>query len=172
MTDLFKHTLTGQFEASLAMLTGCIEKCPPEHWDDKIAKYPFWMVAYHTLCFVDVYLSPRDEDWRPIQDAAAPGGGLHPKGRAELDEEYPSRRFERGELLEYTAICRRKLAGAIAAETEATLRGPSGFAHLPFSRAELHLYNIRHVQHHTGQLSAALRRVGVDTGRWVKTGWK
>ena len=27
-------------------------------WDAPIAKYPFWMVAYHTLCYVDCYLSP------------------------------------------------------------------------------------------------------------------
>jgi len=169
MTDHLKLILRAQLEASLAMLDECLRKCPADHWDTKIANYTFWQVAYHTLCFVDVYLAPDDASWKPRQDPGAPGGGLHPKGRAELDEEYPSRRFDRSELLGYAAICRELIRTAIAAETEASLAGPSGFPRLKFSRAELHLYNMRHIQHHTGQLGASLRRIGVDT-RWVKTG--
>jgi hypothetical protein len=75
--------------------------------------------------------------------------------------------------MRYAGICRERIPTMIGAESTDTLAGPSGFGHLPFSRLELHLYNynIRHVQHHTGQLGAFLRRVGVDTG-WTKTGWR
>ncbi len=166
----FTHVITSQLEAALAMMAECLRKCPPDHWDNRIAHYTFWQVAYHTLCFVDVYLSPSDTAWQPRQDPDAPGGGLHPAGRAELEEEFPSRRFSQAELLAYIDICRGKVRSAIAAETPESLRGPSGFPRLKFSRAELHLYNLRHIQHHTGQLTASLRRVGVDTG-WVKAGW-
>src|SRR5437773_2146517 len=65
--------------------------------------------------------------------------------------------------------CRAKAAEVVGAETRETLEGPSGHGRLKFSRLELHLYNVRHIQHHTGQLTAFLRRVGVKTG-WVKTG--
>jgi hypothetical protein len=58
MIDYIKKILTGQFEASLCVMKECLQKCPPEHWDGKIAKYAFWHVGYHTLCFVDLYLSP------------------------------------------------------------------------------------------------------------------
>ena len=153
-----------QFGAALDMLEECIRACPDEHWDDLIAKYPFWHVVYHTLCFVDVYLCPTNDDWVPQTGPQ----GLHPLGRVELDEEYPSRRFTRAEMLRYMAMCREKLAAQMARETAEVLRGPSGFGHLPFSRAELHVYSVRHVQHHTGQLGACLRRAGVDT-RWVKS---
>jgi uncharacterized damage-inducible protein DinB len=54
-------------------------------------------------------------------------------------------------------------------ETAATLRGPAGFEWLSFTRSELPLYNLRHVQHHTGQLSAFLRRAKVKT-HWQKAG--
>ncbi|MCC6678055.1 MAG: DinB family protein [Phycisphaerales bacterium] len=165
MGSLFKNAATRQFSAALAMLGEAIEKCPDEHWDSPIARYPFWMVAYHTLCFADVYLSKDDASWAPQTGP----GGMHPAGRAELDEEYPSRKFERAELLSYLDFIRRKLAESMAAETEASLAGPSGFPRLKFSRAELHLYYLRHIQHHTGQLTAILRRHGVDTG-WVKSG--
>ncbi len=166
-----KPILLAQFEAALAMLRQCLERCPPEHWDGLIAKYPFWMVAYHTLCFDDCYLAPSDAAWVP---STGPGG-FHPAGRAELEEEYPSRRFERDELLRYADFVRDRLRRVLGegteGETAGSLAGPSGFPWLPFTRAELHLYNLRHIQHHTGQLTAFLRRVGVETG-WVKSGWK
>ena len=65
----------------------------------------------------------------------------------------------------------------LSADTPESLQGESGFSWLPFSRGEVHLYNLRHIQHHTGAMSAYVRRVGVgreDTLdlRWVKTGWR
>jgi uncharacterized damage-inducible protein DinB len=162
MIDCVRNMLTGQFEASLSMMNDCIRKCPDEQWDGQIAKYPFWQVAYHTLCFVDLYLSPNEELFQLRDD-------LHPQGWSELNEEFPSRRFDKREIAGYVAICRQKARDAIGAETRESLEGPSGFGRLPFSRAELYLYNIRHIQHHTGQLSAYLRRIGASPD-WVKTG--
>lgn len=164
MLDLYKQSVIGQFEAALCMLNNCLERCPSEHWDGKVAKYTFWQVAYHTLCYIDCYLAPSNDAWQPHPT-------LHPLGRTELEEEYPSRRFTQEELLHYVKLCREKIITAIAAESAETLKGPSGFSHLSIPRAELHLYNLRHVQHHTGQLTAFLRRVGVDTF-WVKKGWR
>ena len=169
MTEYLKQILTGQFEAALCMMNDCVEHCPPEHWDGKIGKYAFWHVAYHTLCFVDLYLTPNEEAFQ-LRD-------LHPQGWRELDDEYPSRRFEQPEIARYLAICRQKAVGTIASETRASLEGPSGHSRRQFSRGELHLYNLRHVQHHVGQLSAFLRRIGVafedvQTLQWVDTGWR
>ena len=118
MTDHRKHILLAQLQAALAMLKECLEKCPPAHWDEKIANYTFGQVAYHTLCFLDLYLSHDDASCKPCQNPRAPGGGLHPTGRAEP-----------------------------------------------------HLYNLRHVKHHAGQLSTSLRRIGVDTA-WARSGWR
>jgi hypothetical protein len=39
------------------------------------------------------------------------------------------------------------------------LDAASGFDWLPFNRFELHLYNMRHLQHHTGQLTERLRTI-------------
>ena len=153
-----------QFEAALAMLAECLDGCPDQHWDSPIARYTFWQVAYHTLCFADCYLARGDDAWQPHPT-------FHPAGRAELDGEYPSRRFTRRELIAYLGFCLDKVRTTFAAETTESLQSPSGFPRHPFSRGELHLYNLRHIQHHTGQLSAFLRRVGIDTG-WVKAGWR
>lgn len=163
MSDFARQIITGQFEAALAMMADCVEQCPDEHWDDKIAKYPFWLVAYHTLCFVDLYLSPDEKAFKPRAD-------LHPAGWSEYDDEYPSRRFDKSEITRYLTICREKASEILAAETPASLEGPSGHSRLAFSRGELHIYNTRHIMHHTGQLSAVLRKLDRNP-RWVKSGW-
>ncbi len=150
-----------QFRASLTQLRACIEVCPEPHWRGTIGRYPFWHVAFHALMFVDCYLAPGN-------DAFVPRLEFLPAGRAELEEEFPSREMSRAELLRYADALLTEVAPGVERETEASLAGPSGFSHLPISRAELHVYNLRHVQHHTGQLSAFLRRAGVDV-RWVKT---
>jgi DinB superfamily len=166
MVEYLRTILTAQFEAALCMADDCLRKCPAEHWDSPVAKYPFWQVAYHALCFVDFYLSPGEQAFAPRPD-------LHPRGLAEMDDEYPSRRFEREELLAYVTLCRQKVATALAAETEESLQAGCGFSGRPLSRGELHVYNLRHLQHHVGQLGAFLRRVdpAIDP-RWVGTGWR
>jgi uncharacterized damage-inducible protein DinB len=163
MTDLLKQTIHAQFDAALHMLDDCIRLCPAEHWDDKVAKYAFWHVAYHTLCCADVYLSKNEEAFKP--------GPMHPRGISEIDDEYPSRSFSKEELTAYAQHCHEKLTRELAAETPESLAGPSGHPRRTFPRAELYLYNMRHVMHHTGQLAAVLRRAGVDTS-WVSRNWR
>ena len=169
LTTHLQKILIAQFEAALAMLKDCIQACPAEHWEGIIGKYPFWQVAYHTLCFVDLYLSP-DEKTFQLRD-------LHPAGWAEFNEEHPSRLFTPAELLRYIDICRDKAREIFAAETAEFLQTPSGISWIPFSRAELHLYNLRHLQHHTGQLGAYLRKAiptlqSQKSLPWIRTGWR
>ena len=165
--------IASQFHAALSMLAECVEKCPPEHWDAKppyvVGEQPFWMVAYHTLCFVDCYMAANNERFEAEIGQRKPG--FHPAGMKELSEEFPSRRFERDEIRPYVEFCRDRVRSVLEGETEPTLAGASGFSWLDISRGELHLYNLRHLTHHTGQLTAFLRRVGVET-KWVKAGWR
>ncbi|MFW5652518.1 MAG: DinB family protein [Planctomycetota bacterium] len=164
----------GQMEAVLSMMRQLLARCPDHLWAEPIGIYPFWNVAYHALCFVDVYLSPSDEAWEPIQshrgNQTFGPGGLHPLGRTELDEEFPSRRFEPAELMHYADICQEKLHSTMAAETAETLAGDCGFAFLKMTRRELHFYNFRHITHHLGQLSAFLHRHNIQV-RWKFTGY-
>ena len=163
MIEYVKKILSDQFEASLAMLRECVEKCPADHWNSKIAKYEFWHVSYHTLCCTDSYLSTSWEEFRPNR--------FHPLGTDELTNEFPSREFSREEISSYLELCRTRVTVMLVKETGDSLERPAEFHWLPsLSRGELHIYNIRHVMHHTGQLSAYLRRLSIDTD-WVKSGW-
>lgn len=92
-------------------------------------------------------------------------------------EQCPEELWEEAETLEYLAICHEKLQATLSAETETTLQAPAGFARRKFSRGELYIYNLRHVQHHTGQLSARLRQLipsyqSGDVLPWVGSGWR
>lgn len=169
MADHLKTILTGQFEASLSMLHQCVQYCPPEHWEGKIANQTFRTIAYHTLFFVDYYLAPNEDAFQMRE--------LHERGGDERIDGKSSPGLSRQDTLGYVQVCSSKLLETMASETAASLEGPSGFSWLPMSRGELHVYNIRHIQHHTGQMSAYLRRVGAHLKdavplRWIRTGWK
>src|ERR1700687_1867945 len=165
MIEFVKTILTGQFEAALCMLNEGVQKCPHEHWEGKMANDTVRQVAYHTLFFVDLYLSP-SEDAFPLRDC-------HRRGGDERSSTGPSTGLTKDETLSYLAISRQKALQTLSNETPESLQGESGFSRLSLSRGELHLYNIRHVQHHTGQLSAYLRRIVEDGERWwVKAGWR
>lgn len=167
MLDYFKQSVTNQYEAALTMLRRCIDACPSEHWESKIAQGTFRWVAYHTLFFTDLYLSPSNESF-VLRDFHERGG----------DERQPfaAPGLTQQEALAYIPLCRQKAIDSIASETEETLAGPSGFFWYEITRGEMHFINIRHIQHHTGQLSAFLRRVDDrfkdrNTLRWVGSGW-
>jgi hypothetical protein len=168
MTSFIKDILTSQFEAALHMLHDCLEKCPAAHWEGRVASYRFWEVAYHVLSFADYYLSESEAAFvpRPFHPPQEPGAEFN-------DEPTPNPAMGRADLSAYVQTCRRKMADALAAETEATLRAPARFRRREaMSRGELHLYNLRQVQHHTGQLSACVRCVvpgAVPT--WFGRGW-
>jgi len=165
MIQYVKTILTGQFEAALCMLNDCVRKCPQDRWEGRIANDTFRQVVYHTLFFVDLYLSP--------SEAAFQLRECHCQGGDERSGTTPSIGLTKNETLSYLEICREKAVESLASETPESLQRESGFSQLPFSRGELYLSNIRHVQHHTGQLSAYLRTVVEDGERWwVKTGWR
>jgi hypothetical protein len=169
MIDSFQKILGNQFDASLAMLKQCLQACRPEYWEGKIANDSFRQVAYHTLFWTDYYLSPGEEAFELRE--------VHQHGGDDRSSGGPSLGLPKNEALAYLAFCRSKAVETIAAETVESLAGPSGFARKSFTRAELHLYNLRHVQHHTGQLSAYLRRTDESLGDpsalpWIGSGWR
>lgn len=168
MTEFLKGVLTGQYEAVLAMFRQRIEVCPEEYWDGKAGADSFRQVAYHGLFYFDYYLSPTEESFslRP----------LHEKGGDERGEALCSG-LSKGELLVYIDLCHQKILDQVARETEDSLKGNSGFTRRTFSRTELHIYNIRHIQHHTGQLSSYIREISDRYGLalklpWVGSGWQ
>jgi uncharacterized damage-inducible protein DinB len=171
MVDFLKQILQGQYEAALCMLNHCMAACGDEYWEGKVANGTFRQIVYHTLFFTDLYLSPSNEAFELRE--------LHQRGGDERGPELCAG-VNKEDALAYVKICRQKVKDSLAAETEQSLRGESGFSwRKGMGRAELHIYNIRHIQHHTGALAAYLRRVDpalrepkVEQLRWVGQGWR
>src|SRR5437868_4335107 len=46
-----------QFGAAIDMLENAVVACPEQLWSDRAQRPEFWYVVYHTLFFLDLYLS-------------------------------------------------------------------------------------------------------------------
>ncbi|HXF82294.1 MAG TPA: DinB family protein [bacterium] len=173
MLELTRSLLVNQYAAALSMLKAAVTQCPQGAWDAPVASHRFSQVVFHTLYFTDLYLGREDEAAfraQPVHRELAPLFA-HLPAKVEPFEDPVPRSYDRALLLAYLEFCRRKAAEIVAAETEETLRAAEIFGGA-FSRAELHVYNIRHVHHHAAQLSLRLR---LDSGRgvaWVGSGWR
>jgi hypothetical protein len=126
-------------------------------------------VAFHAKFFTDLYLG---SDIESLQEQA-----FHREHAAlfrdyeELEDRPQVLLYTRPDLREYLQHCRAKAAEVVAAETSETLAGPSGFPRKNFTRAELHVLNIRHLQHHASQLGLRLRLEGGEGVPWFGSGW-
>jgi DinB superfamily len=170
MIEVFRSALVSQFHAALAMLKSAVDQCPDEHWHGRVGTWPFSHVAYHTLFYTDFYLTKNEESYqRPSlhrEEYPVFGGTKLPHDQEPISD----LSIPRGVILEYIEFCRQKVNERIAAETAETLAGPPGFPWYKIPRAEFLVNNVRHIQHHTAQMSLYLRRVAGIEVRWVGRG--
>lgn len=170
MLDLFKQTITQQYTASLCTLAMCIGRCPDELWQTKVARFPFSQSAFHTLFFTDLYLCEDIEAQRQ-----QPYHVEHATWFADyeqLEERDPTTLYERGDIQRYLQFCRRRAEEVMAAETADSLAAVAGFSWRRIPRAELHVYSIRHIQHHAAQLILKLRLEAQMHFPWIGSGWQ
>src|SRR4030088_3536216 len=59
LTDFWRSAIRQQFHAAIDMLANAIEPCPESVWSGP--GFAFWYLAYHTLFFLDMYLSAEGE---------------------------------------------------------------------------------------------------------------
>ncbi len=165
-------TIASQFHASLSMLRATIERCTDDLWTEPVGKHAFWLVAYHTLFYTDLYLGIDVESFRPQPFHREDENFMGHRPYPPFDAVEIGAPHEKARILGYEDHCQTKVDEVVLAETSESLAAPAGFEWLMFSREELHLYNIRHIQHHTAQLSLVetIRQgQGVD---WVAMGSK
>lgn len=161
MDEQWKTTLWRQFGAAIDMLENAMQACPEALWGDRSQKPEFWYVAFHTLFFLDLYLSESEVGFQPPA----------PFTLDEMDERglMPERVYTKEELQKYLEHGRTKCRVTIASMTEERARRRCGFSWLEISGEEILLYNMRHVQHHTGQLNLILRQKIDAAPRWVRS---
>ena len=169
MIETIKQLFANQYSASLCTLGSCLDQCPEDCWDLKIGNGPFQWVAFHTLFFTDYYLGKNPESFQsqPFHE----NNRQHFGNYVELENRTPVTQFSREFIDAYLQHCRQKAETTLQHESDDMLTAPCGFPRKAFSRAELHAYNIRHIQHHAAHLSLRLRRERDIDIPWVGSGW-
>jgi hypothetical protein len=149
MDAMLTDVVWQQFGAAIDMLDDALLACPEQLWSDRSQQPEFWYVAYHTLFWLDLYLSGSHDGFTPpapfTLDELDPAGVL------------PERPYTKDELHTYLKHCRRKCQTTITELTDekaaqrVAISGVAGGTFL-----ELLLYNMRHVQEHAAQLGLIL----------------
>lgn len=167
MIDVIQAGIRDQFAAALMMLRNSIEHCEPSNWTKPVGSFAFWHVAYHTLFCTDLYLSAHEKAFLPQP--------FHRKGYEWFGKDEDTQKpvtvsdpYDKPTLLGYVDTCMKIMHQTVPGESEAVLRGESGFSWLVFPRLQIHLYNLRHLQHHVGQLTAFLNREQGKPIPWVR----
>jgi hypothetical protein len=168
METMLRTALWRQFGAAIAVLEQALLACPDALWTQRLwsvradrAVPPefaaFWHQTYHTLFWLDLYLSGcREEEFAPPA----------PFTWVELDPMWvlPARPYTKEELHAYLAALRHKVHATLGALTDERARQAVEYPWAEgqaVSFLELQLYNMRHVQEHAAQLSLFLGQHGV-----------
>ncbi len=174
MDPLWKNALWQQFGATIDMLENALLACPSTHWTGRLwsdhSDQPvppeattFWYLTYHTLFWLDLYLTGSEEGFAPSPPFT--GHELDPEGF------FPERVYTQDELHTYLLDLRKKCRTTLIglsdeqAHRQVTFPWTGG---KPRSFLELCLYNMRHVQEHGAQLNMFLGQHAVEgLSDWV-----
>ena len=157
METTLRTALWRQFGAAIDMLENALLACPSAHWNERLwsdqeqPDYPtFWYLTYHTLFWLDLYLTGKTEGFAPP---------AHFRNPFDPTSEFPTQPYTRDELHTYLKHLRKKCQSTITALSDEQAHQPFHFpwpGENPMSYLELQLYTMRHVQEHAAQLSLFL----------------
>lgn len=156
----WKTIIWQQFGAAIDTLDDVIELCPDHLWTAVLWDDPdgagygqFWFVAYHTLFWIDLYLTGYSEGFVPPA----------PFIRGKL----PETPYTKEQIQTYLTHCRHKCQSTLEALTEERANQLCTFGWIEASFVEMQLYCMRHVQEHAAHLSFLLTQHGVTGFDWV-----
>jgi uncharacterized damage-inducible protein DinB len=154
MMIIDNQMLWRQYSAAIDSLREALRNCPDAIWtqplwadeaEQWVAKGfgSFWYLCYHTLFWLDLYLTGAEEGFAP----PAPFDLVEMRANETLPRVYT-----RDELLGYLELCRERYQATIGALTteQAYQRCSFAWGDLPYG--ELLLYTLRHVVEHAAQL--------------------
>jgi hypothetical protein len=157
----WKKIVWQQFGASIDMLENALRACPEALWRDCSDQPEFWYLVFHTLFWLDVYLSDSVEEFAAALSAPFTLCEMDPAGIM------PERIYTKEELQTYLAHGREKCRRVLNDLTDEKAFQSRRFGSIEGSRLELLLYNMRHVQHHAAQLNLILRQAIDSAPGWV-----
>ncbi len=173
MERTFINAMWQNFAGAMDMFKEVIRICPEDYWqnDNK-----FFYLSYHTLIFLDYYLSQPVSSFSPLLTYTITCGDL-PTGA--IDDVIPDRHFTREEIILYVQLVRKKSRQVILESpeikfTQRWIKDEEIHLHdlcpelvKNYSLTDILFYNLRHLQHHVGQLNFMLRQNTGLAADWV-----
>ncbi len=163
--------LTNQYEASLSTLNHCVKLCDTEMWEKRVFDLSVSQSVIHVLFFADMYLHESNDDTFRQQPFHLSNSDSF-RDYEEMQDKKQEYEYSRSFIEAYLEHCLKKVALELGGACEAWLREPSPFSWIKSTRSEVHIYNIRHIQHHSAQLILRLRQEGLDEFPWYRSGWE
>jgi hypothetical protein len=167
MDTTWRAIIWHQFGAAIDMLDNALRACPDGLWRERLYNErslqpefaEFWYVVYHTLFWLDFYLSDSVEEFAPPA----------PFTLTELDPAglLPERVYTKDELQTYLEHGRNKCRARIETLTDEMAPQRCRPEWPEMSVAELLLYNMRHVQEHAAQLNLMIGQTIGSAPGWV-----
>ncbi|GCE15514.1 DinB family protein [Tengunoibacter tsumagoiensis] len=177
METIYRSALWQQFGAAIDMLDNALLACPTSLWEERLWNDPsdhspwlppesaqFWYITYHTLFWLDFYLSGKSEE-----EFAPPAPFIWTEVEPPIS---PQRPYTKEELHVYLVETRRKYHALLSTLTDE--QACQTFAYpwaegQAVSFVEVALYIMRHTQEHAAQLSYFLGRRGIpdEVLNWV-----
>lgn len=158
MTTQIQESLWRQFGASIDMLNNVILNSPDDYFK---TNKRFYYLVYHSVIFLDYYLTIPPKDFSPILPFTIIEANERPL--ESIGDMIPDKIYSRQELIDYLKANRLKCKKLIESLTDIeklNIRFTEGNQEgdMDYPILEILLYNLRHTQHHTGQLNLIIRQ--------------
>jgi hypothetical protein len=165
--DPLQKSIKCQYLAALETLKKVVDGAPDAFlFADRSDGVPPWQVAVHAYWFTGLYLS---QDWPSYVPSSVHRAENHLWSPIPWENNRApewAAAATRAELQQMDQLLRDSLDERI---TIIPLYAASGFPWIPTSRLEVHIYNVRHLQHHAAQLISRLRRFNGGEVAWMKS---
>lgn len=162
---MISDVLASQYKASLGMLRNALDKVPEEQWNNEDYNNPNWQIAYHVLWATKLYIGANLESYVPFKGAIEGAESLG--GTQDWENVDAGVKVEgfhtKQEILSFIDSLENTLQPQIEI---LPIEANSGFEWYPYSRMELHINNIRHIQHHTAEIIERLKAKGITGFQW------
>jgi hypothetical protein len=163
---IIMNAFTEQYGAAFKTLEKIIDVCPENLWSDELVGPQIYKVLYHTLFFIDFYLSLTKEardnftpKFEQAENFRTSKKNFHPKEwKSAISPE---------EMREYIKDLREKAQNGFKSLKIENLISDPIFEWHGSSICSSLMYNLRHMMLHIGALQARLRISGVEERFWV-----
>jgi hypothetical protein len=161
-----KKSYSRQIGAAFKMLENVINNANDTTWTSRLNNMPFWQICYHVLWYTDFYFHANQETFRPqsFDMEGIKNYWIKPDSQMIENQKHP---ISKKDMLFYCNYGRQKAQQFIDGIDVTYFTTPSPFEWHGFPKIDIVDYNIRHLQHHIGQLDIILRREQDIGNPWI-----